>query len=80
MLGKIDKSPQLEIFKIPLKHFIKADHELILLSHRIDWEKLEQQLSIYYCTNNGRISIPIRKVAGVLILKTSTNYSFSRTH
>lgn len=46
MLGKIDQSPQLEVFRIPLKHLIKADHELLILSQRINWDKLEQELSV----------------------------------
>jgi len=28
MIAKIEKNQQLEIFKIPLKHFIKENHEL----------------------------------------------------
>jgi IS5 family transposase len=69
MIGKIDKTPQLEIFKVPLKHFIKEDHELILLSKKIDWEQLETSLGIYYCTDNGRRSIPIRTIAGIILLR-----------
>jgi len=69
MIGKIDKTPQLEIFKVPLKHFIKEDHELILLSKKIDWEQLETSLGIYYCNDNGRRSIPIRTIAGIILLR-----------
>ena len=75
MIGKIDKNPQLEMFKVPLKQFIKEEHELVLLSKKIDWDKLESELSIYYCTDNGRPGIPIRIVAGILILKRMFNES-----
>ena len=27
MIGKIEKNPQLEIFKIPLKHFIEENYD-----------------------------------------------------
>ena len=75
MLGKIDKRPQLDIFKIPLKQIINMNHELVCLSQKMDWDKLEEQLGVYYCHTNGRMSIPIRKVAGVLILKRMFNES-----
>jgi len=38
MIGKIEKNPQLEMFKIPLKHFIKENHELVLLAKKINWK------------------------------------------
>jgi|GEM_PF-3351661 len=58
MIGKIEKNPQLEMFKVPLKHFIKENHELVLLSKKINWEQLESVLGIYYCEDNGRPCIP----------------------
>jgi IS5 family transposase len=75
MIQKIDKTPQLEMFKTPLKHFIKQNHELVLLSNKIDWDGLENSLSIYYCADNGRPCIPIRTIAGILILKRMFNES-----
>jgi transposase, IS5 family len=69
MIGKIEKTPQLEIFKIPLVHFIKEDHELVLLSKKIDWEQLESSLRVYYCDNNGRPCIPIRTIVGIILLR-----------
>jgi transposase, IS5 family len=75
MIKKTDKTPQLEIFKTPLEHFIKESHELVLLSKKIDWDNLDISLSIYYCADNGRPCIPIRKIAGILILKRMFNES-----
>ena len=69
MIGKIEKNPQLEMFKVPLKHFIKENHELVLLSKKINWEQLESELGIYYCEGNGRPSIPIRTIAGIVLLR-----------
>ena len=69
MIGKIEKNPQLEMFKVPLQHFIKENHELVLLSQKIDWEQLENDLSVYYCEDNGRPGIPIRTIAGIVLLK-----------
>jgi len=42
MIGKIAKTPQLELFKTPLKQFLKDNHELILLLRKINWDLLEQ--------------------------------------
>jgi hypothetical protein len=69
MIGKIEKNPQLEMFKVPLKHFIKENYEFVLLSKKINWEQLESELGIYYCEDNGRLCIPIRTIAGVVLLK-----------
>ena len=78
MVGKIDNNPQLDAFKVPLVHFIQEDHELCLLANKIDWVSLEEDLSVYYTLDNGRPSIPIRKVAGVLLLRRMFNASDER--
>jgi len=75
MIGKTDKEPQLNIFKIPLVQFIDTNHELCLLSKKIDWDKVEEDFSEYYCVDNGRPSIPIRKIVGVILLKRAYNQS-----
>ncbi len=75
MIGKTDKQPQLNIFKIPLNQFIDSSHELVLLSKKIDWEQVEVDFSEYYCIDNGRPSIPIRKIVGVILLKRVYNQS-----
>lgn len=75
MIGKTDKTPQLDIFKTPLTQFINHNHELCLLSKKIDWDKVEEDFSQYYCVENGRPSIPIRKIIGVILLKRVYNQS-----
>ncbi len=75
MIQKIDKTPQLEMFKTPLKHFIREEHKLVLLTKRINWEQLEFQLSKFYCLENGRPGIPIRTIAGMLLLRRMFNES-----
>ncbi len=69
MIGRINKSPQLEIFKIPLRHQIREDHELVRLSGQINWDRITSALSIHYSPDKGRRAIPVRKIAGLLILK-----------
>lgn len=75
MIQRIDKTPQLEMFKTPLQHFIRENHKLVLLTNRIDWVQMEDQLSKYYCMDNGRPGIPIRIIAGMLLLKRMFNES-----
>ena len=69
MIGKTDKTPQLNMYQVPLLQFINKEHELFQLSERIDWDNLEADLSDYYCIDNGRPSIPIRKIVGVVLLQ-----------
>ncbi len=75
MIGKTDKSPQLHMYQVPLIQFINEEHELYQLAERINWDELEQDLSEYYCVDNGRPSIPIRKIVGVVLLKRMFNES-----
>jgi IS5 family transposase len=69
MIGKIEKTPQLNMYQIPLVQFINKEHELCQLAKRINWDELEKDLSVYYCPDNGRPSIHIRKITGVILLK-----------
>ena len=48
MVGKQDKTPQLSIFDTPIKRFINLQHELCILSHKIDWDLLKEEFSVYY--------------------------------
>ncbi len=75
MLGKTDKTPQLNIYQVPLIQFIDKSHELCQAAERIDWDSIERDLSEYYCVDNGRPSIPIRKIVGVILLKRTYNES-----
>lgn len=69
MIQKIDKTPQLDMFKTPIQHFIKENHKLVLLTKKINWDEMEKQLGKHYCLDNGRPGAPIRTVAGMLLLK-----------
>lgn len=75
MVGQIDKTPQLNIFKVPLLSFIRKDHELCLLAEKINWDSVENDFMEYYCLDNGRPSIPIRKIVGVILLRRMFNLS-----
>jgi IS5 family transposase len=49
---------------------LDEQHELMILSKKIDWPTLESKLSVYYSFNHGAPALPIRLMSGLLILKT----------
>ena len=48
---------------------VDENHDLIKMAKAIDWERLSEKLSKFYCPNNGRPSKPSRAKVGLLILK-----------
>jgi len=72
MTGKTNKNPQLEVFRVPLVNVINMEHELVLLSGRINWESVERDFSGYY-SDMGRPAVPIRKMVGSMLLKQMYN-------
>ena len=75
MIGKTPKEHQMSIFEVALESFIDMNHELVLLSKQIDWEAVESEFAEYYCADNGRPSVPIRKMVGMMLLKNIYNLS-----
>lgn len=65
----------MSIFEVALESFIDMNHELVLLSKQIDWEVVEYEFAEYYCADNGRPSVPIRKMVGMMLLKNIYNLS-----
>ena len=53
------------IFETALEIFIDMNHELVLLAQRLDWSEVEVEFSKYYCKDNGRPSVPARKMVGL---------------
>lgn len=67
MLGKNpEKKP--ELFRPMLVDFIDHEHELVLLSEKIDWNYFEKEFSSLY-SKVGNPSHPIRFMVGCLLLK-----------
>lgn len=65
----------MSIFEVALESFIDMNHELVHLSRRIDWSHVESELSEYYCKDNGKPGVPIRKMVGLVQLKNIYNLS-----
>lgn len=72
MIQKLPKEPQLEMYKTVLVNFIHPDHELCQLARKIDWDKLEKDLTPYYA-EVGRPAVPVRTIVGLLLLKQIYN-------
>lgn len=68
MLGKIKPDSQQNLFKTRLTDLINLGHPLVKLAQEISWDKMEVEFQNLY-SEQGRPSIPIRKIAGMLLLK-----------
>ncbi len=68
MIGKSPDKTQKDLFQPLLSEFIDLEHELVLLSEKINWKELENEFSPLY-SSTGTPSIPIRTMCGLLILK-----------
>lgn len=65
----------MSIFEVALESFIDMNHELVLLSGQIGWAEVESEFSEYYCSDNGRPSVPVRTMVGMMLLKSIYNLS-----
>ena len=74
MLGKIKPDFQQNLFQTRLLELINMRHPLVILTQEIDWQKMEFEFKSLY-SEQGRPSIAIRKIAGLLMLKAMFNES-----
>ena len=74
MLGKIKPNQQQNASQIRLTDLINLAHPLVKLAYELDWNKIELGFEHLY-SKQGRPSIPIRKIAGLLLLKQLFNQS-----
>jgi len=72
MIGKTLNQNQRNLFRPLLKEFINLDHELLLLSNKIDWNYFEKEFSSFY-SNTGKPAMSIRLMVGSLMLKRIYN-------
>jgi len=72
MIGKVTDQAQRNLFKPLLSDFINREHELVLLSNKIDWNYFENEFSGLY-SNVGAPGMPIRLMVGSLLLKRLYN-------
>lgn len=77
MLSKPDSGApvQKQIFGNDLLSQLDPKDPLIILSEAIEWSVFEEDFSRYYSSDTGRPAIPIRRMVGLLILKSLENLS-----
>ena len=68
MLGKIKPNFQQNLFQTRLTDLINLGHPLVKLANEVAWNKMELEFENLY-SEQGRPSIAIRKIAGLLLLK-----------
>ena len=68
MLGKLKHDIQQNLFQTRLTDLINLGHPLVKLAQEVDWLKMEVEFKKLY-SEQGRPSIPIRKIAGLLLIK-----------
>ena len=59
---------QQNLFKTRLTELINLGHPLVKLAQEVSWDKMEVEFQNLY-SEQGRPSIPVRKIAGMLLLK-----------
>jgi IS5 family transposase len=59
---------QQDLFRHRLENIINMRHELVILAHGIDWDRLDEHFGQLFSTN-GRPAIPTRMMVGLHILK-----------
>jgi IS5 family transposase len=59
-------------------NLINPEHELALLSNKIDWNYFEEEFKILYSEKPGRPSMPVRFMVGILMLKHLYNLGDER--
>ena len=73
MIGKTPS--QHSLFSTPLEKLVNPHNRWVKLAHDIPWADIETALSSYYCQDNGRPSLPIRLMVGLLLIKQIQNIS-----
>jgi len=73
MIGKSPNQQQRELFRPLLSDFIDLNHELVLLSQKIDWKYFENEFASLY-SNVGQPAMSTRLMVGCLILKQLYNF------
>ncbi len=72
MKGKLPTQNQRNLFRPILKEIVNPNHELVILTHQIDWKIFDDSFSSLY-SHTGQPGMPIRTMVGILLLKRIYN-------
>ena len=67
MIGKI--SGQKSLFGTALGSILDPNNRWIKLANKMLLSKIERKLSVYFCEDNGRPCLPIRRMVDFLLIK-----------
>ena len=76
MIGQ--QSTQRSFLGTALKGMLSPANKWVILANKIPWQRIEDELSKYYCQENGRPSLSIRRMTGLLLIKQIENISDER--
>ena len=65
MKPKTTEDPQNRIFQMRLENMINMEHELVLLSGKINWKEFEKKFGEVYIQDVGRPGLPTRLMVGL---------------
>lgn len=75
MRPKRQKRDQEDFFRVRLTRLVNRDHELVVLSEKISWDRFETKFGALYHAEVGRPGTPTRLMVGLHYLKYSYDLS-----
>jgi len=78
LLGNIPNKHQVTIIQTTLVNLINIDHELAHLAQHIDWDEVENEFKGYF-SENGRLNVNVRRIVGLMLLKSLFNLNDEST-
>jgi len=73
--NNVSGSSQGHLFKPFLRDIVSERHSLVRLADAIDWKSFETGLEECFCSDNGRVSLPVRLMVGLHYLKYAYDMS-----
>ena len=69
MRPKQPEAPSEDLFRSSLETILCAQHPLLVLAAKIDWDRLDKAFGAHFDAHKGRAGLPTRLMAGLHLLK-----------
>ena len=63
MIKKTEKKSQISMF-FSLNDTLDQKHPLFILTEKINWQQFEEVFTPFYCSENGRSTLPLLLMVG----------------
>jgi IS5 family transposase len=73
--NKTTDPQQADLFKVFLKDIVDLSHPLVRLADQVDWKQFEEALAPAFADEDGRPSVDVRLVVGLMYLKYAYDLS-----